>query len=546
MDWLEPNQSMIRVLLLVASKLKVLDLSNCEYLMRTPDLSTLVSLERLILEDCRNLIAIDPSIGKLKLLTTLNLKGCNSLQELPEEIGCLQALTEIVMPNMLHELPRTFGNLQSLLTFDVSYRLISKLPYSIGGLVKLRRLNLSGCMKIEELPYSFGELQSLVELDLSSTSLGYLPDSIGNLKQLKILRMTHISRITKLPSVIGLMEKLEELDASRCYNLTGKITNEIWKLSCLRILDLSYTLLSSLPTTLSYLSNLQRLKLESCPELQQLPRLPSTLTCLKWTADTDKFYEGMRFAQASALPSIEGPPLKLPRVELSNTMHDRRLLRSSFDFDFFAGQNLPSSFDFDFVPGQNLPSSLRELELGNVTIESRNFSNLKNLSTLRLASCVMSGYISWTDELMRGPELLPNVLDLSPMTNLQEVHLLGIWDLVELGGLEELGSLCFLSIVDCNSMERMSDLSKLRKLRKLRVGKCPKLRSVEGLNHLESLQKLWIHDCRWLESLAATSDLHLECSTIERCERLRNRNSYCRCHDNRDSVETELDHAGYF
>ncbi|KAL3749995.1 hypothetical protein ACJRO7_011036 [Eucalyptus globulus] len=56
----------------------------------------------------------------------------------------------------------------------------------------------------------------------------------------------------------------------------------------------------------------------------------------------------------------------------------------------------------------------------------------------------------------------------------------------------------------------MPDLSKLRKLRKLRVAECLKVRSVEGLNHLKSLQKLWIHDCGSLESLTDTSNLDLE------------------------------------
>ncbi|XP_048136639.1 disease resistance protein RPV1-like [Rhodamnia argentea] len=529
----------------VASKLKVLDLSNCENLMRTPDLSTLVSLERLILEDCRNLIEIVPSIGKLKLLTILNLKGCDSLQVLPEEIGCLQALTEIVMPKTLNELPRTFGNLRSLLILDVSHSRISKLPYSIGGLVKLRQLNLSGCTKIEKLPDSFEKLQFLVELDLSSTSLGHLPNSIGNLKQLKILRMTHISRITKLPSAIGLVEKLEELDASRCYNLT-EVSKEIGRLSYLRILDLSYTLISSLPTTLSYLSNLQILKLESCLELKRLWGLPSSLTCLKWTSDEDVRYE---WENITALPTlysqlgIPSLPLELPKeVKLRSTIH------------------IPS-----------LPSSLRELELGNLEIDSSKFSNLKNLSTLRLNSCLIWEYTraffyNWQREItdmtngrsfelgmeysrhsnLRRREFLANALDLSPMKSLQEVHLLGFMHVVELCGLAELGSLCFLSVVDCNSMERMSGLSKLRQLRKLRVGECPKLRRLEGLNHLESLQKLWIHNCRSLESLADTSDLHLECSTIERCGRLPNRKSYCRCHDNTDSVVNKHDHAGYF
>ncbi|XP_048136637.1 disease resistance protein Roq1-like [Rhodamnia argentea] len=536
----------------VASKLKVLDLSNCENIMRTPDLSTLVSLERLILEDCRNLIESDASIGKLKLLTILNLKGCDSLQELPEEIGCLQALTEIVMPKTLNELPRTFGNLQSLLILDVSHSRINKLPYSIGGLVKLRQLNLSGCTKIEKLPDSFEKLQSLVELDLSSTSLGHLPNSIGNLKQLKILRMTRISRITKLPSAIGLVEKLEELDASGCYNLT-EISKEIGRLSCLRILDLSYTLISSSPITLSCLSNLQILKLESCLELKRLWGLPSSLTCLKCTSDEDVRYEWENITAVPTLFPVPGnfysqlgspsPPLELPKeVKLHSTIH---IL--------------------------SLPSSLRELELGNLEIESSNFSNLKNLSTLRLNSCLIweytrtfgynwqrnvtdmtngtsfeSGMEYWRHSNLRRREFLANALDLSPMKNLQEVHLLGFMNVVELCGLAELGSLCFLSVVDCNSMERMSGLSKLRKLRKLRVGECPKLRRLDGLNHLESLQKLWIHDCRSLESLADTSDLHLECSTIERCGLLPNRKSYCRCHHNTDSVVNEHDHAGYF
>lgn len=122
MDWLEPNQSIIPVPLLLytdrcfchffssrsffnvyfikfflqkASKLKVLDLSYCEHLKRTPDLSAWVSLEILNLEGCDQLIVIDSSISKLELLATLNLEGCVSLQELPK----VQDSTETVMPD---------------------------------------------------------------------------------------------------------------------------------------------------------------------------------------------------------------------------------------------------------------------------------------------------------------------------------------------------------------------------------------------------------------------------------------------------------------
>ncbi|XP_056159943.1 disease resistance protein RPV1-like [Syzygium oleosum] len=467
-----------------ARKLKVLDLSYCKYLQRTPDLSTWVYLERLVLKGCGNLIEIDPSIGKLKRLTVLNLDGCNFLRELPEEIGCLQALTEIVMPNTLHKLPETFGNLQSLLTFDVPNRQINKLPYSIGGLVKIRQLNLSGCTYIKELPDSVGKLQSLVELDLSSTSIGHLPDSIGNLKQLKVLRMRSIGGITKLPSAIGLVEKLEELDAQGCCSLTGEISKEIGRLSRLRILDLSNTRISGLPTTVSHLSNLQILKLEKCPELKQLPELPPSLTWLIWIPFYSLFYQSRIGALSQQGTLVNTLPTSI------GTLSQLKILSLSCKY-------------VQFLP--RLPSSLRELRLQELaTTQSPDFSNLKNLSILTFYQCSLklsSVFDAESEELrvelcklikldsplqpemkrlrllvMDRCEFLPEVLDLSRMKNLYKASLTLCRSLVEIRGLEELGSLRSLLVVGCSSLERMSDLSKLKELRELMVKYCRNLK----------------------------------------------------------------------
>ncbi|KAI6706254.1 hypothetical protein NL676_009216 [Syzygium grande] len=50
----------------LAVDLKVINLTGCQELHKTPNLSFHVNLERLILERCEGLVQIDPSIGHLK------------------------------------------------------------------------------------------------------------------------------------------------------------------------------------------------------------------------------------------------------------------------------------------------------------------------------------------------------------------------------------------------------------------------------------------------------------------------------------------------
>ncbi|KAL3746447.1 hypothetical protein ACJRO7_015410 [Eucalyptus globulus] len=279
----------------MTKKLKVLDLTGCAKLTRTPDFSNFMSLETLILAWCSELITIDRSIGKLDLLKTLNIKGCSSLGELPGEIGSLHSLTQIVMPqnSKLWKLPERFGDLKSLSSFILDeHPKISQLPQSIGGLVKLTHLSFRGCVGIEELPCSIGELQMLVELDVSKSGMKILPKSIGKLKKLRVIRIDY-TEIDMFPDTIGGVEMLEEIHAKGCWNLTYANLEEIGQLSHLRILDLSDTGVRALPEVISCLSHLQKLQLGGSTKLQLMTALPSSLTWLEVQTSNLSFFHDL-------------------------------------------------------------------------------------------------------------------------------------------------------------------------------------------------------------------------------------------------------------
>ncbi|XP_060179974.1 disease resistance protein RPV1-like isoform X2 [Lycium barbarum] len=72
--------------------LKVLDLSNCKRLRKTPNFNGSRSLETLRFHGCSRLMEIHPSIGNLDRLTELYLYGCKKLMNLPSSICQLKSL----------------------------------------------------------------------------------------------------------------------------------------------------------------------------------------------------------------------------------------------------------------------------------------------------------------------------------------------------------------------------------------------------------------------------------------------------------------------
>ncbi|KAL3745207.1 hypothetical protein ACJRO7_014338 [Eucalyptus globulus] len=314
----------------MATKLKVLNLSHCHYLRRTPDLSTFKSLEILVLEECWKLEEIHPSIGDIKTLTSLNVRRCWRLEELPPELGRMKELRELLINDTaireipigglmkletldasfcrrkLVQLPKFMDFLVSLTQLDLSNSWIEELPESIGSLLSLTQLHLhmtrikelpefigflkkleildASDAKLANIPSSIGHLTSLTKLDLKWTAIAVLPESIGNLQNLRISDVS-ATCITELPCAIGMLAELQELSASHCKNLEGLPSN-IGKLVSLNKLELDRSGISGLPESISMLSSLQNLSVQFCEKLGELPKLPSGLTALGITCQS--------------------------------------------------------------------------------------------------------------------------------------------------------------------------------------------------------------------------------------------------------------------
>ncbi|XP_049932382.1 disease resistance protein RPV1-like [Nymphaea colorata] len=120
----------------VFGKLKFLDLTACNELTVTPDLSAFPKLEKLVLDRCDNLVKVHESIANLKMLIVLSMRSCGKLKELPDCISRLTSLEQLYLANCigLERLPDCIDQLASLKELDLSNCTISKASASMDEL----------------------------------------------------------------------------------------------------------------------------------------------------------------------------------------------------------------------------------------------------------------------------------------------------------------------------------------------------------------------------------------------------------------------------
>ncbi|KAI6668368.1 hypothetical protein NL676_016150 [Syzygium grande] len=565
-------------LMKMAIKLKVLALRKCFSITRTPDFSKCLMLERLTLERCDNLTEIDCSIGRLKCLIDLNINDCSRLEELPKEIGGLEKLKRFSLTDCyrVSKLPDSVGKLVSLTELYLSNMRVTSLPDSICRLKCLSTLNVSR-MPITELPDSIAALVKLESFSLISTKIRELPISIGKLKSLRLLDFSckMIPILTgkgwKLPSAIGMLENLEEIHAERCEELEGEIPDEVGNLLLLRILNLSDTRIDTLPSTISKLTRLQKLDLSRCHKIKELPKLPTSLICLRvesrsllsvpnlsnltnleelLLSDGSRLSDGFRNTNGSDLMRTSnlswiGRLSKLNKLELrlwNNPTPPTELSTLSLLEELTLSS-------LDLQPLEQLPSSLLGLRLDNFNSTRSLSSNLRSLSMLmlcgsRVKEIQLHGLLQLRNLTVECCELLERLSILSSLKNLIDIRVCKCSGLVDIQFQGVMESLQYLSIEDCESVkrlraevpndlgssselafcgERVSVLSTaLKKLKECSLVSCGKLLEIQVVGMLESLEYFLLYHCHAMERLGGLANIkNLRHLAIGMCSQLR-------------------------
>ncbi|XP_060671822.1 disease resistance protein RUN1-like, partial [Ziziphus jujuba] len=214
----------------VFSDLKLIRLSHSQNLIKTPNFGWFPNLDRLVLEGCRNLVEVHPSIGILTKLRLLNLKDCSSLRSLPDFIS-MESLEICVLSGCSS---------------------LEKIPYVVGNMGNLSQFYLDGC--------------GTTTKNQSKTIFQYLGDPLFNSRNRNNLEclLSNIPNVTKLC-------------LRNCDLLEGAIPREINCLTSLQVLDVGRNKFISLPDSISQLAKLKFLGLAHCNLLQTMPALPPSI-----------------------------------------------------------------------------------------------------------------------------------------------------------------------------------------------------------------------------------------------------------------------------
>ncbi|XP_048134434.1 disease resistance protein L6-like [Rhodamnia argentea] len=390
----------------------------------------------------------------------------------------------------------------------------------------LEKLTFHHCEYLKEIDFSIGELTSPTHLIIfSSEELEKLPEQIGKLENLQHLSLLGCQRLRELPDSVSKLKSLTNLNVA-CTGITG------------------------LPDSIDRLQSLSSLYLYYCHQIQELPKLPESLTTLLFESeslrtvpdlsnltnlvelllsDGSEFNGKSNMIRPCNLPWIGGlsKPRKLDLCLLN--VHT-----TSADWASLTLLEELTLKGLDLQKLEQLPSNLRVLELDNTRVEELELDELRRLEELTIRGCEPVKRLSIPSSLRKSRDA-----EVSSCNKLVEVQLLGVLESME-----------NLRISECKSLERLVCLSSsleeagwnelqapelsdggrrvslfsssLRMLQRLIPSTCPELHEIQFVSALESLKAFVVRECISLKRIGGSSNLkNLEDLEFGDCESLR-------------------------
>ncbi|GLT45526.1 hypothetical protein SLA2020_193520 [Shorea laevis] len=209
-------------------KLSDLHISFCQKLMAIPNIDGLLSLKRLSIYSCENLICLPSGLGTCISLQSLFIWYCSSLISIVEDIGRWHSLTDLAVSHCekLVSFPEEcLGHLTHLKMLNMGpfYSELEEFPglTSIHHLhASLETLELYGWDKLKSLPHQLQHLTTLKKLELRAFhGLEALPEGLGNLSSLATLSIEYCNKLKSIPENIGELRSLTVLIIRNCKEL---------------------------------------------------------------------------------------------------------------------------------------------------------------------------------------------------------------------------------------------------------------------------------------------------------------------------------------
>ncbi|XP_058721588.1 putative disease resistance RPP13-like protein 1 [Vicia villosa] len=125
------------------------------------------------------------------------------------------------------ELPTSIGSLIHLRYLNLSGTLITRLPSETCKLYNLQTLLLSSCEKLTELPKDMGKLVKLRHLDIRDTQLNKMPAQISKLENLQTLSNFIVSSAGDDGLKIGDLGKYPQLQGSLSISQLENVTDPV-------------------------------------------------------------------------------------------------------------------------------------------------------------------------------------------------------------------------------------------------------------------------------------------------------------------------------